>query len=102
MKSRDHRARGRCVRAVVLSVALIVLTATAAAAAAPPDGVAKINASSQDAAGFWRASRIGFDLLILRPLSLVTTTLSLAGAVVAYPVAWPFGHYKRGCCRIVE
>ena len=43
------------------------------------------------AAGPEHAVRVGFDLLILRPLSLVTTTVSLFGAAIAYPVALPFG-----------
>lgn len=90
MTPRNLRPRSLCVRAVVLSVALIAVTAGAAAAAEPADSSAKISASSHDSVGLERASRIGFDLLILRPLNLATTALSLAGAIVAYPVAWPF------------
>jgi hypothetical protein len=80
------------VRALALIAALSSLALAAPATAVPPaHSAASATGSPADSVGFERASRIGFDLLILRPLNLVTTTLSLAGAVVAYPVALPFG-----------
>ena len=92
MKSRDLPTRGERVRALVLIVAFFWVAAPAPAVAAPPSHTsAGATQSPADSAGFERVSRIGFDLLILRPFNLVTTTLSLAGAVIAYPVALPFG-----------
>lgn len=78
----SRNLRTRHVRALAAIVILIALVSASPASAEPPPPAST---------GFERASRIGFDLLILRPLNLVTTTLSLAGALVAYPVALPFG-----------
>ena len=63
-----------------LSLALVVLSA-APAAAEPP----------AKESGLEDGARKAYDLVVMRPLNLVTTAVSLAGAVVAYPVAWPFG-----------
>lgn len=70
-----HARRSLC--AAVLALALL------APAPAP--------AASDGISGAVRAGRIGWDLVVLRPLGVVLTAVSLAGAVVAYPVALPFG-----------
>jgi hypothetical protein len=66
----------------VAVAALLALLATAA----PVSAEAGSDRTSPEHAG-----RVGFDLLILRPLNLVTTAVSLVGAAIAYPVALPFG-----------
>lgn len=92
MTSRNLPTRGKRVRVLVLMVVFLGLAAASPAAALPPSqNSAPTTEAPQDSAGFERVSRIGFDLLILRPLDLVTTTVSLVGAVVAYPIALPFG-----------
>jgi hypothetical protein len=66
---------------VVAGAALSLLVASGPAHAVGPD----------EGTGAEHVGRVGFDLLILRPLNLVTTALSLVCAAVAYPVALPFG-----------
>jgi len=61
-----------------------------AALLAPAPGLA-VGPERGDAAGVYRAGQIGWDLVILRPLGVVLTAISLVGAAVAYPVALPFG-----------
>ncbi|MGI9590914.1 MAG: hypothetical protein ACR2P8_06070 [Myxococcota bacterium] len=67
-------------RSFACLVLLLALLAPAPGFAAPPDGLE----------GAERAGRIGWDLVVLRPLGLVLTAVSLVGAAVAYPVAWAF------------
>lgn len=67
-------------RSFACLVLLLALLAPAQGFAVPPDGLD----------GVERAGRIGWDLVVLRPLGLVRTAVSLVGAAVAYPVAWAF------------
>jgi hypothetical protein len=86
------RIRWRCANTLAAGIALVSLAlATPALAEAPAGGPASTTEPSMDAVGFERVSRVGFDLLILRPLEVIATTVSLAGALVAYPFALPFG-----------
>jgi len=48
-------------------------------------------AAHDEGSGTVRAGRIGFDLVVIRPLGVVLTAISLVGAALAYPVALPFG-----------
>ena len=69
-------------RRIACAVGLIVaLVAPATGGAAEPDATS----------GAVRAGRIGWDLVVIRPLGVVLTAISLVGAAVAYPVALPFG-----------
>lgn len=82
MRSRVRSGQGiGLVRWLALGAALLLLAAAGPAHAAGP----------AERSGPEHAGRVGFDLLILRPLNLVTTAVSLVGAAVAYPVALPFG-----------
>ena len=78
-------------RGLVLAVVMALLAAPAAA-----------RAEGSELEQAERAGRVGFDLLVLRPLNLVTTAISLAGAAVAYPVAWPFGGQDHVVEYLVE
>jgi hypothetical protein len=60
-----------------------------AALLAPAPGLAA--GGGDELAGAERAGRIGWDLVVVRPLGVVLVAISLVGAAVAYPVAWPFG-----------
>ena len=46
--------------------------------------------AAEGEAGVVRAGRIGWDLLVIRPLGVVVAGISLVGAAVAYPFALPF------------
>ena len=68
-------------RLVAVGAALALLATAGPSRALGPD----------EGTGAERAGRVGFDLLILRPLNLVTTVVSLVGAAIAYPVTLAFG-----------
>ena len=73
--------RSEFARTVGVGAALALLATSGPARASGPDG----------RTGPEHAARVGFDLMILRPLNVVTTAVSLVGAALAYPVALPFG-----------
>ena len=82
----------RRVSALVSGITMIILALAGPAAAEAPVGVAgSASELAADSSGFERVSRIAFDLVILRPLGLIATALSVTGAVIAYPIALPFG-----------
>jgi hypothetical protein len=68
-------------RMLCLGTAVALLACHAPARAASGDATGRVE----------QAGRVGFDLLILRPLDVATTAIGLAAALVAYPVALPFG-----------
>ena len=62
----------------------------------------RCDALERPVTGAEQPARVGFDLLVLRPLSVVTTAVSLVGAAIAYPVALPFGWQDHVVEYLVE
>jgi hypothetical protein len=86
------RTQCRRLSGLVLSIALLSLSlATPASAEGPIGEPTAATEESSDSQGIERVGRVGFDLLILRPLGVIATAVSLVGAAVAYPFALPFG-----------
>ena len=83
-----RRAGGREQRRVALRRAVLA-AAAGALLLFPPAARATAGpaAEAEGAGGARRAGRIGFDLVILRPLSLVQAVVSVPFLAVFYPVA---------------